>query len=105
MLVLSVNHDCMAEEKKSDKQEVNYQGPSPDEVALVDTARHLGYEFKQSSDSGKVININGVDTEIQVLEVFEFSSKRKRSSTIIKHDGVIKMLTKGADSIIIERLD
>lgn len=39
MLILSVNHDCMVEAKKEDNDQVNYQGPSPDEVALVDTAK------------------------------------------------------------------
>ncbi len=63
---------------------VNFQGPSPDEVALVDTARHMGYEFKKTTNNGKIVNINGTDTEFEVLQVFEFSSKRKRSSTIIK---------------------
>ena len=43
-LVLSVNHDCMVEAKSKDEsKEINYQGPSPDEVALVDTAKHMGY--------------------------------------------------------------
>ena len=105
-LVLSVDHDCMLEEKKGedDSLNFNYQGPSPDEVALVDTAKHMGYVFKRTTNIGKIVEINGTDQEIEVLHFFEFSSKRKRSSIIIKHDGVIKILTKGADSIIIDRL-
>ena len=51
-----------------------------------------------------MININGVDLEIEVLYSFEFSSKRKRSSVIVREDGVIKLFCKGADNIIIERL-
>lgn len=39
----------MVEASKSGNGEINYQGPSPDEVALVDTARHLGYEFKKTT--------------------------------------------------------
>lgn len=73
-LNLSVNHECMAEKASSEGEEVNYQGPSPDEVALVDTAKHLGYEFKKSTSTGKLININGTDCEIEVLQIFEFSS-------------------------------
>ena len=64
----------------------------------------MGYEFKRTTNFGKVVNINGTDQEIETLQVFEFSSKRKRSSTIIRHDGVIKLLIKGADNIIIDRL-
>jgi len=48
------------------------------------------------------VNINGTDQEFEVLQVFDFTSKRKRSSTIIKSDNVIKLLIKGADSIIID---
>lgn len=51
-----------------------------------------------------MVNINGTDCEIEVLANFEFTSKRKWSTTIIREDGVIKMLCKGADNIIIERL-
>ena len=66
-LNLSVNHECMAEKGNSKSGQTNYEGPSPDEVALVDTAKHLGYEFKKSTSSGKIVNINGTDCEIDVL--------------------------------------
>jgi len=36
--------------------------------------------------------------------MFEFNSDRKRMSVIIKHNGLIKMYIKGADSIIKDRL-
>lgn len=49
--------------------------------------------------------INGEETELEVLQFFEFDSDRKRSSIIIRHKGVIKHLMKGADSIILARLD
>jgi magnesium-transporting ATPase (P-type) len=35
---------------------------------------------------------------------FPFNSTRKRASVIVRLDGVIKILTKGADSIIIEKM-
>ena len=105
MLTLSVCHDCMLEDTcDRNASDLIYQGPSPDEVALVDSAEHLGYAFLQTTNSGKIVRINGKEEEIEVLQSFEFDSKRKRSSVIIRHDGVIKMLIKGADSIIIERL-
>ena len=102
MLTLSVCHDCMLDGDSD--EELNYQGPSPDEVALVDSAKNLGYVFLKTTNSGKVIKINGEEEEIEVLQAFEFDSERKRSSVIIRHDGVIKMLIKGADNIIIDRL-
>lgn len=104
-LILSINHDCMVEEEGEAEGLVNYQGPSPDEVALVDTARHMGYQFKNTTNIGKVVTINGTDTEFEVLQVFQFTSKRKRSSNVIRQNGVIKLLIKGADNIILGRLD
>lgn len=65
----------------------------------------MGYEFRKSTNEGKLVNINGTDCEIITLYFFEFSSKRKRSSIVIRDDGVIKLLVKGADNIIIERLN
>lgn len=70
----------------------------------MDTAKHLGYEFKKTTSKGKVVTINGSDCEFEILATFEFSSKRKRSTTIMRDEGVIKMMCKGADNVILERL-
>jgi len=47
------------------------------------------------------------DVTYQVFRKMEFNSDRKRMSIILKdpEDGLIKMFTKGADSIIKDRLD
>jgi len=84
MLSLSLCHDCILEKDKNDENNFYYQGPSPDEITLVDTARHLGYIFKKNTTIGKVVEINRMDQEIEVLNFFEFSSKRKRASIIGK---------------------
>jgi len=43
--------------------------------------------------------------KIELLEVIEFDSTRKRMTSIVRMpDGKIKVLMKGADSIIIKRL-
>ena len=39
-----------------------------------------------------------------MLEVFPFNSDRKRMSVVVRSNGMIKMYTKGADSIIKSRL-
>lgn len=104
LLTLAACHDCIYEPAQ-DGQPAKYSGLSPDEVALVDAASHLGYVFKGSTNIGKMISINEQDQEIEVLQFFEFDSERKRSSIIIRQDGVIKHLMKGADSIVIARLD
>lgn len=104
LLTLSACHDCIYEPAQGEEK-AKYSGLSPDEVALVDAAAHFGYVFKGSTNAGKIIAVNDKDQEIEVLQFFEFDSERKRSSIIIRQDGVIKHLMKGADSIIIARLD
>ena len=51
------------------------------------------------------VNVQGQSQEFQILNVCEFNSTRKRMSTIIRTaDGKIKIYTKGADTVILERL-
>jgi magnesium-transporting ATPase (P-type) len=40
----------------------------------------------------------------ELLEVFPFTSDRKRMSVVVRHGGMIKMYMKGADSIVKGRL-
>ena len=81
-----------------------YQGPSPDEISLVDAAKEIGYEFVRSTQSTTTIKVRGTDKTFELLEVFPFTSDRKRMSVVIKSNGVIKMYMKGADSIVKQRL-
>ncbi len=47
----------------------------------------------------------GTTEEYEILNVCEFNSTRKRMSTIIRTpQGQIKLYTKGADTVIYERL-
>lgn len=50
---------------------------------------------------------NGEITQYEVFRRMEFNSDRKRMSIIVRDplDGYIKVFTKGADSIIKDRLD
>lgn len=50
------------------------------------------------------MTINGKKEEIEVFETIEFTSLRKRSSILIRHNGVLKFFMKGADNIVIEWL-
>jgi magnesium-transporting ATPase (P-type) len=77
-----------------------YQGPSPDEIALVDAAKMMGFEFVKSTKQETTIKIRGELKTVQLLEVFPFNSDRKRMSIVIKEKGVLKLYTKGADSIV-----
>ena len=64
MTVMSVAHEVVAEDPTKLKnfdgededaevapEKLIYQGPSPDEVTLVEFARNLGYSFIMSNDS------------------------------------------------------
>jgi magnesium-transporting ATPase (P-type) len=60
---LAVAHECLPEEKvdKKDKTKTKkkfyYQGPSPDEIALVEMAQSHGYEYIYGSEQSRKIRI------------------------------------------------
>lgn len=100
-LLLALCHDCVLEK---DEDGVRYQGESPDEIALVATASQMGFVFKGQSQNYKSLNILGENQAIELLQFFPFNSKRKRASVIVRHNGMVKLLIKGADNFIIDRL-
>ena len=53
---MSVCHDCVVEK---DSLGMRYQGESPDEITLVDTAHRMGYTFISNSQDAKMINMFG----------------------------------------------
>ena len=113
MKVLSLAHECVPESVVRDGETFTfYQGPSPDEVTLVDFAKFQGFDFKETSDTSIKLSFNKnfnppKEITYPVLRRMEFNSDRKRMSVILKdpEDGLLKMFTKGADSIIKDRLD
>lgn len=82
-----------------------YEGTSPDEIALVDTARWLGWVYRGPHLNDRLIWHNGEILRFEVLNLFEFDSDRKRMSIIIRTKDGILMFMKGADNIIKKRLD
>jgi phospholipid-translocating ATPase len=110
LLSLALCHTCLPEVQENG--EIEYQAASPDELALVKAAQELGFlvidrpsmsitlSYASTSDSGEnVVEI------YQVLDVIEFSSKRKRMSIIVRFpNGKICIFCKGADSAILPRL-
>lgn len=87
-----------------DSGKIVYQGPSPDEITLVDAAREMHFEFVKSTQSTTSIKIREEVKTLDLLETFPFNSDRKRMSIVIRDNGVIKMYVKGADSIVQRRL-
>lgn len=103
MEILAVCHTIIVEEKNG---RINYNSSSPDELALVNAAKYFGYNFKgRDEDSNMIVDNNGFEVKYKLLNVIEFTSSRKRMTVIVRtHDGRIKVMCKGADSIITSRL-
>ncbi|KAG9307740.1 hypothetical protein G9A89_023305 [Geosiphon pyriformis] len=118
LLAIALCHTCVPEFDQ-ETQDFFYQAASPDEFALVTAAKELGYVVTDRNMGSVSLRINNggtagliesnVDTTnydtYEILNVIEFSSKRKRMSIIYRlPDKRICLLCKGADSVILERL-
>lgn len=115
MLALALCHSVVTEANKIDPSKIDYKAQSPDEAALVATARDLGFSFIDRTRRGVIVNVQGVEQEYQILNTLEFNSTRKRMSAIVKLSGSknldgstendrILLICKGADSVIYSRL-
>ena len=93
-------------ETKEGQKYIVYNAASPDELALVNGARHLGFAFESRDDDNNMIcRAWGEERKYKLLNVIEFDSTRKRMSVIIRTpDNRIMVICKGADSIIEKRL-
>ncbi|TKY73249.1 putative phospholipid-transporting ATPase 9 [Spatholobus suberectus] len=108
--LLAVCHTAIPEiDEESGK--VSYEAESPDEAAFVVAARELGFEFyerTQTTISVREFNPkSGKTTErsYKLLNILEFSSARKRMSVIVRdEEGKLILFSKGADSVMFERL-
>ncbi|XP_072457638.1 phospholipid-transporting ATPase IK isoform X2 [Notamacropus eugenii] len=100
--LLALCHTVMVEEKDG---QLVYQAASPDEEALVTAARNFGYVFLSRTQDTITTSELGVEKTYQVLAMMDFNSVRKRMSVLLRDpDGTIRLYTKGADTVIFERL-
>lgn len=116
MEILSVCHTVIAEKAKNGSNSLVYNASSPDELALVNAAKFFGYNFKgRDEDNNMLVEVNEDNEDISIgspvkqyalLNVIEFTSTRKRMSVIVRdlQDETIRVMCKGADSIVIPRL-
>jgi phospholipid-translocating ATPase len=110
LLALSLCHTCIPEVQESGG--IEFQAASPDELALVRAAQELGYlVIDRAAQSITLAYPGGPDSSdtvtetYDILDVIEFSSKRKRMSIIVRcPDGKVCVFCKGADSAIQPRL-
>ncbi|KAI8981435.1 hypothetical protein BDB01DRAFT_794086 [Pilobolus umbonatus] len=104
---LALCHTVIADRPDEDNPNmIEYKAQSPDEAALVGTARDMGFVFLGRDSNKLFLNIKGVEKTFILLNVLEFNSTRKRMSVIVKpiDSDHIVLLCKGADSVIYERL-
>ncbi|EYC27863.1 hypothetical protein Y032_0008g224 [Ancylostoma ceylanicum] len=102
LMMMAVCHTVVPEKKDG---KILYQCSSPDEGALVRGAAKLGFEFHTRQPQKVTVSVLGVDEVLDILDVIDFTSDRKRMSVVIREpSGEIKLYTKGADTMILERL-
>ncbi|KAJ2986645.1 hypothetical protein NUW58_g4927 [Xylaria curta] len=105
MLALALCHTVIAEHIPGESPKIDFKAQSPDEAALVATARDMGFTVLGSTSEGIRLNVMGEEIHYTILNTIEFNSSRKRMSAIIRMpDGRIILFCKGADSIIYSRL-
>ena len=100
---MALCHTIIIENKKG---KVNYNASSPDELALVNAARYFGVKFvDRDEDNNMFIDFKGERQKWKLLNLIEFNSTRKRMTVVVKDPkGTIKVLCKGADSILLPLL-
>lgn len=110
-LTLALCHSVLTEDDPTNSSRLILKAQSPDEAALVGTARALGFAFSGKTKKGYILRVQGEKREYQVLNTLEFNSTRKRMSAIVKlpsdsenDEPKVLLLCKGADLIIYSRL-
>ncbi|CAL8308809.1 unnamed protein product [Lota lota] len=99
---LALCHTVMPEQSK---ETLVYKASSPDEEALVGAARDLGWVFHSRRRDNLTVLELGVTKEYQLLAQLEFTSQRRRMSILVREpEGSLKLYCKGADMVILERL-
>ncbi|KAK3041310.1 hypothetical protein RJ639_001412 [Escallonia herrerae] len=108
--LLAVCHTAIPEVDE-ETGKVSYEAESPDEAAFVIAARELGFEFYKRTQTSVSLNEldpvsrKFIERTYDLLNVIEFNSSRKRMSVIVRNEeGKLLLLSKGADSVMFERL-
>ncbi|KAL9624254.1 MAG: hypothetical protein Q9160_001501 [Pyrenula sp. 1 TL-2023] len=110
LLCMALCHNCVPEATQNGTV-IDFQASSPDELALVRAAQAMGVFMRnRDPDTVTLALSSSLNTAVrsetyEVLNVIDFSTERKRMSVIVRFpDGRICIICKGADSVILERL-
>ncbi|KAK8940236.1 putative phospholipid-transporting ATPase 9 [Platanthera guangdongensis] len=108
--LLAICHTAIPEVNEA-LENITYEAESPDEAAFVIAAREIGFQFYKRTQASiflyELDPFTGtkVERSYNLLNILEFNSTRKRMSVIVQSpEGKLLLLTKGADSIMFERL-
>ena len=83
----------------------NFEGSSPDEVALVTCASANKFLLTKRTSKTMKVMIGTVEHEFEILQELEFTPTRKMMSIILKDaNGQIIVFCKGADSSVLNNL-
>ncbi|KAF2202777.1 phospholipid-translocating P-type ATPase [Delitschia confertaspora ATCC 74209] len=110
LLSMALCHTCLPEVQEDGQ--TRFMASSPDELALVQAAQEMGFIVINRDVHTITLKIlpSGSDSEsvletYEVLDVIEFSSKRKRMSIVVRFpDQRICLFCKGADSVVMQKL-
>jgi len=85
-----------------------YSASQPEELALVKALQKFGLQLMSKDLKGRMefeVGFLGQSRKFRLLHLMDFTSDRKRMSVVIRDEQtqLIKLYTKGADSMIKER--
>ena len=83
---INLCHDCIAlkDTRKGHEGKYSYNGPSVDEVCLLEMCRDTGLGRFITRDSEKVsIEVDGQVEEYVLIKIFPFTSERKAMSVVL----------------------
>jgi phospholipid-transporting ATPase len=77
LIALALCHTIIREQHQD--QTASYNASSPDELALVNFAKFIGYEYLGTDQNDTIkVTTHSADKKYTLLHVFSFSSDRKR---------------------------
>ena len=98
-------HDCISlkDEREGRGNALVYNGPSVDEVCLLEMSADTGISKFITKDAETMqMELNGVTEKYDIIKVFPFTSERKAMSIVLKHPTERRAIcfVKGADSSV-----
>ena len=103
--ICSVCHSAYVDKNKTTGEE-SFISSSPDEVALLEGAKKMGFIFKSKTTSTiEIIDIYGKNKIFNIIVEIPFDSARKRMSIIVENNNHYYLFTKGADNKMLSKIN